>query len=306
MTKTRLEKIFRGIVVPMVTPFREDGKIDEIAVRKIVQRFVASGVSVFILGTSGESQSTPTEEKIKLGELVGKEFAESLSVFAGISSNCFRTSVELAHQFYGFGIEVFVAHLPSYYPISGRHILEYYLKLVDAIPGKLLLYNIPITTHISIPLEVANELSHHPRIIGIKDSERNPERLDRSLKMWKHRTDFSHFLGWASQSVNALLKGSDGVVPTTGNLVPEMFQQLYEAVLDGDLGRAQELQIKTDAISEIYQKDKILSDLIAALKVLMNYFGLCGTSVLPPLVEVPVAEARKMVQQIEKLNLTIE
>jgi len=303
---TKSEKSYRGIVVPMVTPFREDGKIDEISVRKIVQRFVTSGVSVFILGTSGESQSIPTEEKIKLGKLMGKEFAKSLTVFAGISSNCFRTSVELAYQFYDFGIEVFVAHLPSYYPISEQHILEYYLKLVDAIPGKLLLYNIPITTHISIPLEVADELSRHPRIVGIKDSERNPERLEKSLQMWKQRADFSHFLGWASQSVNGLLKGSDGVVPTTGNLVPKMFQQLYEAVLKGDLDQARELQIKTDAISEIYQKDKILSNLIAALKVLMNYFGLCGTNVLPPLLEFPVAEARKMVQQIEKLNLTIE
>ncbi len=296
-------KSYKGVVVPMVTPFLENGKIDKGAVSRIIKRFVVAKVGVFILGTTGEVHSIPVEERVQLAKFVGKQFSSLLPIYAGISSNSFQTSVELANHFYDAGIETFVAHLPFYYPILSDHMRIYYEKLVEAIPGKLLIYNIPVTTHISIPLKIIDELSYHPRIVGIKDSERDYERLQKSLQLWKNRADFSHFLGWASQSTYALSMGGDGIVPASGNLVPKLYQKLYEAAIQGDLSTADKLQQETDAISASYQKNRMLSDLIAALKSIMAHMGLCSPKVLPPLVETPKEELKNILLQLEKLKM---
>src|SRR5688500_20096489 len=103
---------------------------------------------------------------------------------------------------------------------------QYLETLADAIALPLVIYNIPATTHMSIPLNLIDELSHHPNVIATKDSERSEERLKQSLELWKDRNDFSHFLGWAAKSAEALINGSDGLIPSTGNLVPEVYSEM--------------------------------------------------------------------------------
>jgi len=161
--------------------------------------------------------------------------------------------------------------------------LRYYEELANNITCPLILYNNPITTKYSIPLEVIATLSFHHNIVGVKDSERGMDRLDESIKLWKDRADFSYFVGWAAQSANGLKKGADGIVPSTGNLTPMLYGQLYSAVKSGDFAKADALQDKANEISEIYQKDKNLSQSIPALKIMMSAVDLCEPYVLPPM-----------------------
>ena len=67
-----------------------------------------------------------------------------------------------------------------------------------------MLYNITITTHMSIPLDVVERLSHHPNIVGLKDSENNIPRLEEALELFSEHDDFSYFSGCAANSAIAL------------------------------------------------------------------------------------------------------
>ena len=67
------------------------------------------------------------------------------------------------------GVDVVVAHLPNFYPLTDDHMLRYFESLADSCPGPLIVYNIPITTHHSIPLDVVSKLSQHPNVAGLKD-----------------------------------------------------------------------------------------------------------------------------------------
>jgi 4-hydroxy-tetrahydrodipicolinate synthase len=162
------------------------------------------------------------------------------------------------------------------------------------VPCPLILYNNPITTKFSIPIDVIEKLSYHPNIAGIKDSERGMERLDLSLKLWYNRPDFVHFTGWAAQSAYALLNGSDGIIPSTGNFCPELYSELYHCALQRNAEKANALQSKADQISEIYQKDRNVSQSIPALKVMMSSKGLCKTFVMPPMYELSSEENEKI------------
>lgn len=294
-------KKFHGVVVPMITPFEENGDVDEPAARRIAEHLVEGGNAPFVLGTTGELASIPLDQREKLVQIVARQVAGRTAVYAGISGCVLSESIEEAEKYYDFGVDVFVAHVPYYYPLTSVLMQKYFEQLADKIPGPLMLYNIPITTNVSLPLEIVDALSQHPNIIGLKDSERDENRLKKSVKMWANRQDFSLFCGWGAQMTNALADGFDGIVPSTANIIPKKYKSLYDAVMNNDMNTAAKLQQETDTISKVYQKNRILSQSLPALKVIMNYQGLCKTTVLPPLQPVDNSEAEEIIDNFSML-----
>src|SRR3954454_19646575 len=85
---------YRGVVPPMITPFTADGAIDVPAVRRIIDHLIAgSGSGIFVLGTTGEAASIPTDEKTKLVATMVEHVGRRAVKYAGISGNCFREQV---------------------------------------------------------------------------------------------------------------------------------------------------------------------------------------------------------------------
>ncbi|HEY6899528.1 MAG TPA: dihydrodipicolinate synthase family protein, partial [Puia sp.] len=139
------------------------------------------------------------------------------------------------------------------------------------------------TTHHSIPLALIDKLSHHPNVVGTKDSERSEERLSASLELWSGREDFSHLLGWAAKSGYALLNGGDGLVPSTANFSPAVYSDMVRAAEAGDREKVGELQALSDQLGNLYQAGKTLGESLAALKKIMQEQGLCQEYMMPPL-----------------------
>jgi len=288
-------KKYYGVIVPTITPLTKNYKLDTLAVEKIFNLFYQCGVSPFILGTTGESASLPFRIKKDFLKVAGSNKKTGSVLYAGISSNILDESIELAKLSAEHGVDAVAATLPSYYMLTERQMKKYFETLADTIPLPLVIYNIPATTHMSIPLQLIDELSHHPNIIATKDSERSEERLQQSLQLWKDRNDFGHFLGWAARSADALLGGSDGLIPSTGNLVPEIYAAMLEAVEEGDQQTAFEMQQWSDVYGNIYQGGR-------TLKVLMKEQGLCETVVMPPLQPASEEEEIKLIQSLNEIK----
>jgi dihydrodipicolinate synthase/N-acetylneuraminate lyase len=276
-------KKYNGVVVPMMTPFDSRHHVDTEAVVRLVRHVIAGGGSPFIAGTTGESASIPGVEKIKLVESAVQAAEGKSIVYAGISGNSLYDSIEDAKAYHDLGADVFVATMPSYYPVDTDQIQRFFTTLADQLPGPLIIYNIPATTHLSIPLDLVDLLSRHPNVVGFKDSERGMERLQTAVSLWKDRLDFSFLTGWAASSYAAMQLGADGVIPSTGNLAPRLYQIICEAVASGDFDLAEKAQIKADRISELYQKDRILSRGLPVFKAMLAAYGLCQSHMLPPM-----------------------
>jgi len=294
------KKKFYGIIVPSVTPLTNDYRLDPLAVEKIFNHFYNCQVSPFVMGTTGESSSLPLALKKEFLKVAGAIKRPGCNLYAGISSNIVEESIEFAKYSADNGVDAVVATLPFYYTLTESQMKKYFDTLASSIPLPLIIYNIPATTHISIPLSLIEELSHHPNIVATKDSERSLERLQQSLSLWKNREDFAHFTGWAAMSAEALINGSDGLVPSTGNLVPEIYSVMLKAVEEGNSGRAYEMQKFSDLFGNLYQEGRTLGESLAALKVLMNEKGLCGKTMMPPLQPLSVEEEVVLVQCLRK------
>ena len=291
-------KKYHGVVVPMVTPVKENGTLDTQAVERIIAFFAQAGVSPLLMGTTGEGNSVSQKDGQLFVETAVKAAQGRITIYAGLTGNCFAEQLAQAEAYTHAGADVIVATLPTYYALTEEQMENYYRTLASSIKGPLMLYNILATTHMSIPVEVIRRLADHPNIVGLKDSERDLERMAQCIEIAKDRDDFCYFCGWAAQSAHSLELGGDGIVPSTGNFVPEMFQQLYEAAVKGDMATANRLQDETNEIAKIYQKDRTLGQSLTALKVMMQTKGLCEPWMLMPLTRLSAEEEKAIVSQM--------
>ena len=305
-----MTKKYRGVVVPMVTPVTKDGALDTSAVVRIIEFFAKAGVSPLLMGTTGEGNSVSQADGLLFVETAVKAREQwsmingqcSMVIYAGLTGNCFSEQLRQAEAYTKTGADVIVATLPTYYALTPEQMENYYRQLADAITGPLMLYNILATTHMSIPVDVIRRLADHPNIVGLKDSERDLERMAQCIEIAKGREDFCYFCGWAAQSAHSLELGGDGIVPSTGNYVPEMFQQLYEAAMAGDMATANRLQDETNEIAKIYQKDRTLGQSLTALKVMMQTKGLCEPWMLMPLTRLSAEEEKVIAAKATALS----
>ncbi|MCG2614838.1 dihydrodipicolinate synthase family protein [Terrimonas sp. NA20] len=295
-------KEYSGIIVPMVTPLTADNKLDEAAVEKLFELMYANSIDPFILGTTGESASLPLAIKKNYIRKAAEIKKKDSKLYTGISATVFSESVDLATYSFDQGADAVAATLPSYYQLSALQMKDYFLQLADAIKAPLIVYNIPATTHMSIPVEIIDELSHHPHIVAVKDSERNDERLEHSLSLWKNRSDFSYLLGWAARSDKALLNGGDGLIPSTGNFAPEIYSRMLKAAKKGEESVVKQMQQLSDDYGALYQKDKTLGESIWALKVLLQEKGIGEPVVMPPLTSLDKQEANRIIGNLKALQ----
>lgn len=293
------EKKYKGVVVPMVTPVTKEGALDTAAVERIITFFVEAGVSPLLMGTTGEGNSVSQADGLLFVETAVKAAQKRITIYAGLTGNCFSEQLKQAEAYTNAGADVIVATLPTYYALTPEQMENYYRTLADSIQGPLMMYNILATTHMSIPVDVIQRLADHPNIVGLKDSERDLERMAQCIEIAKGCEDFCYFCGWAAQSAHSLELGGDGIVPSTGNYVPDMFQQLYEAAVKGDMDTANRLQDETNEIAKIYQKDRTLGQSLTALKVMMQSKGLCEPWMLMPLTRLSDEEEQTIKLKIE-------
>lgn len=291
-------------IVPMLTPFLADGRVDEAAIPRIVEHILAGGSEgLMICGTTGEFASMSIDQRIAVLRGASAAVAGRALVFAGIGDTSPAHSRRLAEEALRSGADAVVANLPSYYPLTEAMMERYFTDLADRIEAPVYLYNIPQTTRQSLPLGLVERLSHHPRIAGLKDSEPDGERLERVAALFRGRTDFAVFCGSIAFSTRMVRAGADGIIPGGGNFAPARFSALLDAIASGDTARADAAQESINAMNATYQRGRTISQLFSALKAIMELHGLCSRHMLSPLLPASDAEVAAIRAELQGLGV---
>ena len=133
------EKKYKGVVVPMVTPVTENGTLDTQAVERIIAFFVKAGVSPLLMGTTGEGNSVSQADGLLFVETAVKAAQKRITIYAGLTGNCFSEQLKQAEAYTQAGADVIVATLPTYYALTPEQMENYYRTLADNIKGPLML-----------------------------------------------------------------------------------------------------------------------------------------------------------------------
>ena len=294
---------YHGAVVPMITPFTAQGALDEPALGRLVDSMVAGGVEgIFVLGTTGEGAHVPRAQRKKLVELTVRHANKRTLIFVGLGDVRLADLSE-ANEFFHAGADAVVAHPPISEKVPVEKLQGWYQSLLDKLAGPLLIYNMPATTGVSIPLDAVEKLLGHPKLAGIKDSENNPQRVEELLKRFGGKKDFSVFIGVGALMEKGLKLGADGIVPSVGNLIPDICHQLCVAAQAADWGAAENLYSRMSTVAAVYQKGRTLNESLAALKAAVHCRGLCAPDVLPPLLSLQKSEVEKIRSAMAELHL---
>jgi dihydrodipicolinate synthase/N-acetylneuraminate lyase len=294
-------KKYEGIVVPLVTPLTTNFQLDENALLHLNKNINTENAHPFILGTTGESASFSFDFKKRYIH----KFAEILhplqTSYVGISANCIEESIALANISFNHNIDAVVATLPNYYQLTPNEMLIYFKTLANSINGNLVIYNIPATTHSSIPIDIVFELSKISNIVAVKDSERDIDRLNTCIAFFKNHNSCAYLIGWAAQSANGLQKGAQGIVPSTANINCAIYSKLVKAIAANNFEIAQYFQTISDELGSVYQSKKTLGQSLWALKVLLNSDNITTDIVMPPLQKLTEVDKQELI--INYLNI---
>jgi 4-hydroxy-tetrahydrodipicolinate synthase len=257
---------------------------------------------MLVLGTTGEVASLPAALRQRYVEIAVRVAAKRTPVFACPASNCVSFTIESANAYLKAGVDAVVGILPNYFKLEPAEMLAYFEHLAAHIPGPLMIYNMPATTGMSLPLDVIESLARRPNITGLKDSEGTAGRREEVARRFAGRTDFSLFMGIAAHSVAALRLGFDGLVPSGGNLYPERWAALFRSARQGDWDTADKLQRELDTIGAVFQRDRTLGQSLAALKAGLGLRNLCGPHMVPPLRALAPAEQEAVRAELRRLG----
>ncbi|MDQ7817987.1 MAG: dihydrodipicolinate synthase family protein [Melioribacteraceae bacterium] len=297
------KKKYHGVIAPLITPIEKSGKIDDGSVENLFRLVLKHNNFPFILGTTGEIALNPVSNRDHLTKLAVKIVNDKTTLYAGITDNCVETTINTAKKYSDYGVDVFVVHLPYFFPLTPDLMMKYFEFVADNSPRPIIIYNIKSITNMSIPVDIIEKLSLHPNIVALKDSERDYERVEKLAQLFKNREDFSLFIGWTNKSSQALLMGFDGIIPNTTNVTPGLFQSLYEAAIKGDEKTAMEFQERAETLSVLVQNNKAMTRTIPEIKAILNHLNICKPFVQMPLVPLTEEENKILINEYSKLSL---
>lgn len=291
-----------GVIVPLITPVTPNGSLDEAAAERLVDHLASNGCGMLVLGTTGEVASLPAAMRQRYVEIAVQVAARRTPVFACPASNCVSFSIESANAYLKDGVDAVVGILPNYFKLVPAEMQSYFEHLAGNIRGPLMIYNMPATTGMSIPLDVIEAISRLPNVTGLKDSEGTAGRREEVARRFSGREDFTLFMGVASHSAPALRLGFDGLVPSTGNLYPDRWHALYQAARAGNWAKAEALQVQLDAVGDVFQRNRTLGQSLAALKAGLGLHQLSGPSMVSPLTTLSSADQETIRNELRRLN----
>ncbi|WJZ02926.1 4-hydroxy-tetrahydrodipicolinate synthase [Corynebacterium freiburgense] len=283
---------FGTVAVAMVTPFQATGELDIPAGIRLAHHLVDNGCDALILaGTTGESPTTTTEEKIALLSALRKEVPDTIKLIAGASTNNTQASIALARASADAGANGLLAVTPYYSKPSQEGVYRHFIAIADATDLPVCLYDIPGRSVIPIASDTIMRLAEHRNIQAMKDAKGD---IAAAIPLIAN-TGLAWYSGDDPLNLPWLSVGATGFISVIGHIVPQYLRELYTCFEEGDLARAREINAK---LSPLFAAQVNLGGVSLAKAAL----GLQGIDVGEPrLPQVPVDQ-----QQLEVLRNILE
>lgn len=218
----------QGVIVPLVTPFKE-GKLDVKSYENMINHYIDQGVNGFIpLATTGES---PTLSLCEYEEIVEKTIEvnnKRVPIYVGLGGNNTSELVKKVKTIERYDIDGILSVTPYYSKPSQRGIFEHFKSLSESTSLDIVVYNIPYRTGVNIENETIYKLAELNNLIGIKDCCANlKQTTDLLLNPPK---DFSILTGEDALFYNTLLLGGHGGIMASAHLRTADFIKVYNLI----------------------------------------------------------------------------
>jgi len=284
----------QGIFPPITTPFDHAGNIYAAKLQHNIEKWNLTTLAGYVVtGSTGESVLLSAQERVELWEMVAHHAAPDKLLIAGTGVDGVRETVCLTNRAAELGYKAALVKTPHYYKnqFSRADAQTLYFRAVaDQARIPVIVYNFPQATSLDIPAAAVVELSHHPNIIGIKESSGNMEKVMQMIR--ESRPGFQVTVGSATTLWPSLLMGATGAILAFANAAPYATIAIWEAY------RTREEEAGRDWQNRIARAAALVTSKhgIPGLKHAMDLNGYYGGPPRLPL-SVPTPEAKREIEE---------
>ena len=259
-TSRTTRPVLRGALTALVTPFTEDGALDERAAFAHLRRrdrvevllgrpaFVLAGIDGLVpCGTTGESPTLTTEERERVIAITIETVAERpsrgrVAIVAGTGTNDTRSTIAATRRAAQLGADAALVVAPYYNRPDGRMLEAHYRAVADEGDLPVVVYNVPSRTGTNVPADVFLRLAEHPRIVAVKEASGNMEQIATICR--DRPRDVAVLAGDDAWTLPMLALGGDGVISVVSNEIPGEMVALCAAARAGDWETARRIHAR--------------------------------------------------------------
>ena len=285
------------LLTAMVTPFDEKGAVDFEQAKRLAHALLDSGSDGVVLsGTTGESPTLTTDEKMRLFSEVKQSVGDKGAIIAGTGTSSTAESIELSQEAEKQGVDGLLLVVPYYNKPPQEGIYQHFKAIAGKTNLPCIVYNIMGRTGVNMTDETTIRLSQIDNIIGTKEASGDMNQIARIIG--GAGPDFKVWSGDDNQTFLMMSIGGYGVISVVSHLVGNQIKHMMGLLLEGDVeGAASEHRRLLPVFLGMFTESNPIP-----VKYAVNQVGLnVGNPRLPlvPPSEKAKAEVNKLLQDYE-------
>lgn len=217
-------KKFSGVGVALITPFTDNGQVDEISLRGLVDHVIENGVDYLVaLGTTSEAATLSAEEKERVVNIIAEQNGGRLPLVLGVGGNNTQQVLQDLNTLpYVPQADAILSVTPYYNKPSQEGLYRHFKMIAEKSPLPVILYNVPGRTSVNMAAQTTLRLAHDfKNIIGIKEASGNFEQATAILKDKPEK--FLFISGDDGITLPLMSIGCCGVISVIANALPKEF-----------------------------------------------------------------------------------
>jgi len=235
----------RGCGTALVTPFHQDGSVDESALRNLVAWQIESGIDFLVpCGSTGETPTLTHDERLRVIDITIEVGAGRVPVMAGATSNSTQEAVENAKEIAARpGVDAILTASPYYNKPTQEGQYRHFAAIADAVGGKpVIVYNVPGRTGSNIEPGTLARLAEISNLVGVKEASGNITQIAEAINAVPET--FLVFSGDDAVTLPVIALGGVGIISVASNEIPHEMASVTRAALNNDWATARALHRK--------------------------------------------------------------
>jgi 4-hydroxy-tetrahydrodipicolinate synthase len=234
----------RGCGTALVTPFSQDGAVDERALRNLIAWQVEAGIDFLVpCGTTGETPTLSHDEWLHVIDVTVEVVAGRIPIVAGATSNSTQDAVAKAKEVASrAGVDAILTASPYYNKPTQEGQYRHFRAIAEAVDKPVILYNVPGRTSANLEPATVARLSEVPNIVGVKEASGNMTQIAEVLNAVPEA--FTVLSGDDAVTLPVIALGGMGVISVASNEIPHEMAEMTRAALNNDWPRARAIHRK--------------------------------------------------------------
>ena len=236
--------MFEGSFVAIVTPFNDDGSLDDDKLKELIEFQIENGTHGIVpCGTTGESPTLTHDEHDHVVELTVETVDGRVQVIAGAGSNSTAEALRLTQHAKAVGADGALVITPYYNKPTQNGLYAHFMHIVDRVDIPVVIYNVPGRTGTDIQTATLAKLATHQNIIGLKEATGQLSRASEAVNACND--GFTVLSGDDVNTLPIMAVGGRGVISVLANVAPREVADMCNVFKAGDLQTAQQIHHQT-------------------------------------------------------------